>query len=1012
MVKILFYNSLSVFILGSTMAFSQQTQVVRGKVTDGSDQSPLPGVNVVVQGTARGTSTDLNGDYSITLTDTEKVLVFTFIGYANQAVEVGGRDIINVELIPDATALEEVIVVGYGVQRKSDITGATANVKGAELLQQPVLTATQAMQGKVAGVQIISSGQPGTSPQIRIRGVSTALGGTTALYVVDGVLTDDISNINTADIVDMNILKDASASAIYGSRGANGVVIITTKKGKEGKIKINYNNNIGIRQASNLVEMANTEEYNNYVQAATGAIPPASEYNTDWYDVILRNAWQQVHNISVSGGSEQATYLFNAGYLDDQGIVIDNDFRRLTLRFNSEYKLFDKLTFGIQSSYGNSINENGFGNINIDAFGNIGSVYNDAYRAAPIIPDIVDGLYGNTSAYQNVGNPLLGIKNNSIKVDENRFQGSGNLDYKPLPWLTLRTAFGSDWRNSLNRGYFYQFNNDETTFIEAGGNQFLPQSSLAVSQTQSFRWVWDNTFTITKDFDKHSFTFLGGTTAEKFKLHWFSANRRDVPADPNLWYIGVGDANSSQNNGGGDEWARNSYLARLNYAFDEKYLITATLRTDGSSRLPKQNRWQVYPSIGVAWILSREGFLQNQNLFDLLKLRASYGKVGNDQIPTNAFTQTVTLNRPYPFNGSVSDATNGAQINQIIDPNINWETTQEYDVAVEFALIQSKLTGEVNYYDKKVDNALINVPIPRAVGDADGVIITNVASIQNKGVEILLNWNDEINENLSYNIGGNVTFNQNKVVALNGGQAIPGGSIGAAQGFTTYTSNGQPVGSFYVLDVIGVFNSGAEVNAYQSSEGTVIQPTAKPGDFKYRDKNDDGRIDDLDRVFAGSYQPVAYFGINGGLNFKNWDFNLAIYGNVGNEVYNGKKAVRVEGKDNVEKSVVYDRWTSGNHSQSEPGANVGNQLASTYYVESGFFVRINNITIGYTFPADKLQKARIASLRAFATTQNPFTYMEYSGFTAELPGDPISSGIELSAYPTTRTIAVGINVGF
>ncbi len=1012
MVKILFYSSLSVFLFVSTVAFSQQTRVVRGKVTDATDQSPLPGVNVVVQGTANGTATDLNGDFNITLTDTETTLVFSFIGYANETVAVGDREIINVELLPDATALEEVIVVGYGVQRKSDITGATANVKGAELLQQPVLTATQAMQGKVAGVQIISSGQPGTSPQIRIRGVSTALGGTTALYVVDGVLTDDISNINTADIVDMNILKDASASAIYGSRGANGVVIITTKKGKEGAIKINYNNNIGIRQASNLVEMANAAEYSNYVQAATGGIPPASDYNTDWYDVILRDAWQQTHNVSVSGGSEQATYLFNAGYLEDQGIVIDNDFRRLTLRFNSEYKLSDKLTFGIQSSYGNSINENGFGFINIDAFGNIGSVYNDTYRAAPIIPDIVDSRYGNTSAYQNVGNPLLGIKNNSIKVDENRFQGSGNLDYKPFPWLTLRTAFGSDWRNSLNRGYFYQYNNDETTFIIGGGNQFRPQSSLAVSQTQSFRWVWDNTFTITKDFDKHSFTFLGGTTAEKFKLHWFSANRRDVPADPNLWYIGVGDANSSQNDGGGDEWSRNSYLARLNYAFDEKYLLTATLRADGSSRLPKQNRWQIYPSVGVAWILSREGFLQNQNLFDLLKLRASYGKVGNDQIPTNAFTQTVTLNKPYPFNGSVSDATNGAQINQIIDPNINWETTQEYDVAIEFALIQSKLTGEVNYYDKKVDNALINVPIPRAVGDADGVIITNVASIQNKGVEVLLNWNDEINENLSYNIGGNVTFNQNKVVALNGGQAIPGGSIGAAQGFTTYTSNGQPVGSFYVLDVIGVFNSGAEVNAYQSSEGTVIQPTAKPGDFKYLDKNDDGRIDDLDRVFAGSYQPVAYFGINGGLNFKNWDFNLAIYGNVGNEVYNGKKAVRVEGKDNVEKDVVYNRWTSGNQTQTEPGANVGNQLASTYYVESGSFIRINNITIGYTFPAEKLQRVRIASLRAFATTQNPFTYMEYSGFTAELPGDPISSGIELSAYPTTRTFAVGINVGF
>ncbi len=1011
MIKTLLINGLLLLLLTSMEVFGQ-TKVISGRVTSSDDNTAIPGVNVIVQGTAKGTVTDFEGKYTIELNSGENALVFTFIGYTSVTVEVINQRVIDVIMEVSETALEEVVVVGYGVQKKSDITGATASVKGAELLQQPVLTATQAMQGKVAGVQIISSGQPGTSPQIRIRGVGTALGGTTALYVVDGVLTDDISNINTADIVDMNILKDASASAIYGSRGANGVVIITTKKGKEGDLKINYNNNIGIRQAANLVQMANTEEYNNYVQAATGTIPPASNYNTDWYDVILRNAWTQTHNISVSGGSEQATYLFNAGYLDDQGIVIDNDFKRLTLRFNSDYQLFDKLKFGFQSSFGNSINENGFGNTNIDVNGNIGSVYNDAYRASPIIPDIVDGLYGNTSAYQNVGNPLLDIKNNSIKVNENRFQGSGHLDYKPFSWLTIRTAFGGDWRNSLNRGYYYQFDNDETTFIVAGGNQYRTQSNLSVSQSQSFRWVWDNTFTITKDFDKHSFTFLGGTTAEKYNLHWFSASRKDVPADPNLWYIGVGDANSSQNGGGGDEWARNSYLARLNYAFDSKYLVTATLRTDGSSRLPKQNRWQMYPSVGLAWILSREGFLQNQNLFDLLKLRASYGKVGNDQIPTNAFTQTVQLNNAYAFNGSVTAATNGAQINQIIDPNINWEVTQEYDFAVEFGLIQSKLTGEINYYNKKVDNALINVPIPRAVGDADGVIITNVASIQNKGVEILLNWKDEINENLSYTVGANATFNQNNVVALNGGQAIPGGSIGAAQGFTTYTSNGQPVGSFYVLDVIGVFNSGAEVNAYKSTDGTIIQPTAKPGDFKYLDKNDDGRIDDLDRVFAGSYQPVAYFGVNAGLNFKNWDFNLAIYSNVGNEVYNGKKAVRVEGKDNVERDVVYNRWTSGSKSQSEPGANVGNQLASTYYVESGSFVRINNITIGYTFPVEILQKIRIASLRAFATTQNPFTYMKYTGFTAELPGDPINSGIELSSYPTTRTIAVGINVGF
>jgi len=307
---------------------------------------------------------------------------------------------------------------------------------------------------------------------------------------------------------------------------------------------------------------------------------------------------------------------------------------------------------------------------------------------------------------------------------------------------------------------------------------------------------------------------------------------------------------------------------------------------------------------------------------------------------------------------------------------------------------------------------LINVPIPRTVGDADGVILTNAATIQNRGVEILLNWKKLVNNNLSYSVGGNVTFNDNKVLALNGGRAIRGGFIGAAQGFTTLTDRGIPVGSFYVLNPIGVFNTAAEVSAYTSGDGTVIQPTAKAGDFKYQDVNGDGRIDDEDRVFAGSYQPVAYFGLNGSVNYKSWDFSIDFYGNVGNEVYNGKKAVRVEGRDNVEKSVVYDRWTAANRSQTEPGANTGNQLASKYFVESGSFIRINNLTVGYNLPSSLLQKIKISSCRAFITTQNLFTLKKYSGFTPELPGDPISSGIELSAYPTTRTVAMGLNVGF
>ena len=995
----------------TTVAYAQ-SKTVTGKVTDASDKSGIPGVNVVVQGTTRGTVTDVDGAYSIELRDGETTLVFSFVGMISQTVNVGERTTMDVVLENDATQLQEVVVVGYGEQKKSDITGATANVKGEELSKQPVLTATQAMQGKVAGVQIISSGAPGTSPQIRIRGVGTAISGTTALYVVDGILTDDITNINTADIVDMTILKDASAAAIYGSRGANGVVIITTRKGKSGKLKIDYSNNIGIRQAANLVEMANATEYANYVQAATGTAPAQSPYNTDWYSTILRNAWQQTHNISLSGGSDKSSTYLNVGYLDEDGIVINHNFKRLTIRLNQDYRLHDKLKFGIQASYTNAVNKNGFNSYDINEFGNIGSLYNNAYRAAPIIASRVDGRYGNTSGYQNVGNPLLDVNNNDVKVIDSRIQAASFLEYNPLEWLTLRTSIGIDSRNGLGRVYAYQFDADEETFLIAGGNQYRSVSSLGVRHNESFRWVWDNTATIKKQFGLHDVTLLVGTTSEKYNLVNLAANRNNVPANPDLWYISVGDANTSQNEGGGDAWARNSYLARLNYGYDGRYLLTATVRTDGSSRLPKANRWQQYPSFGAAWVLSREGFMQDQNIFDFLKVRASYGKVGNDQIPTNSYRIVVAGNKPYPFAGSEGPSTVGSQFTEIIDPNITWEVTEEVDVALEFAILGSRLSGEVNYYNKEVQNALISVPINVTGGDKSGLVLTNVASIRNRGIELALNWKNQVNDDFSYAISGNVTFNKNEVTALNGGEAVLGGSIGAAQGITTRTDNGLAVGSFYVLRVLGVFNSGAEVTEYVGPTGTPVQPTAKAGDFKYWDKNNDGKIDDNDRDFAGSYQPIAYYGANVSLNFRRWDLSLAIYGNAGNEVYNGKKAVRVEGKDNVEKAMVYDRWTSANKSQTQPGANVGNLLASDYFIESGSFARINNLTIGYTFSPAFLERVKISSLRLFATSQNLFTLKEYSGFTPELPGDPTNSGIELSAYPTTRTFAAGLNVSF
>jgi len=1003
---------LMLLLSGSVLHLMGQGRSISGKVTSKEDGQGLPGVNVVVVGTARGTTTDVDGSYKMSVEAGDKALSFSFVGYKQQTVEITSQSIIDVVLESEATNLQEVIVVGYGTQKKSDITGSTANIKGEELSRQPVLTATQAIQGKVAGVQIITSGQPGSSPQIRVRGVSTAFAATTALFVVDGVLTDDISNINTADIIDMTVLKDASASAIYGSRGANGVVIITTRKGVSGKMKITYNTQIGFRQAANLVPMANTAEYQNYVQAATGITPvQQGNANTNWYGTILRNALEQTHNVSLSGGSDKSTYLFNVGYMNDQGIILDNTFKRLTMRLNSEYFVTDQLKLGTQASYSNSINQNGFNNINIDPNGNVGGVYQDAYRAAPTIPSQIGGLYGNTSVYQNVGNPLLDLNDNSVKANNNRLQGSSYLQYKPVNWLALKSSIGADWQNTLSRVYDYAFNSAGPTsvFLTPNGNQVNSISDLTVQNSQIFRWVWDNTATVTKKIDKHDFTFLAGTTAEKYYKQLFSGYRNGVPADPSLWYLNNGNAQFSQNTGSGDAWSRNSYLARLNYGYDGKYLITASLRRDGNSLLPSENRWANYPSVGAAWVMSNEAFMQSQQIFDLLKVRASYGKVGNAQIPQGSFVQTVAQNQGYPFGGSLNPASSGSLIQVIIDPHINWETTTEYDLAVEFGLFQSKLSGEVNYYNKQLNNGLDQVPISGTVGANPAVIISNVMGIQNKGLEVLLNWKDRINDNLSYTISGNVTFNKNQVTGLNNGGAIYDGSV-ASQGFVTKTDVGHPVGSFYVLKTAGVFNSDADAANDPTVYGAGLKKGA--GYFKYQDANKDGKIDGNDKVFAGSYQPVAYYGINLGVKYKNFDFGTNIYGNAGNNVYNGKRAARIQGSDNIEKALVYNRWTPSNLTQSQPIANSGSLPASTYFVESGSFVRINNLTVGYTFNSEQLKRLRVSNLRLFVVSQNLFTYKKYSGFTSELPGSPTASGIESSTYPTTRTVAFGLNIGF
>jgi TonB-linked SusC/RagA family outer membrane protein len=986
-----------------------QQAPITGVVTDAASQEALIGVTVLVKGTSINAQTGVDGRYSIEA-PADAVLTFNYVGYAMQEIPLAGKTAINVALA-STTKLNEVVVVGYGTQRKRDLTGAVARVEGSEIVNQPVQTPTQALQGKLAGVQIISDGTPNSQPTVRIRGTGTLLAGANPLYVVDGVQTTDIRNLSNADIASIDVLKDASAAAIYGVRGANGVIIVTTKKGAVGKPVLSYSGTYGFKEAAHLVTMANADQYRSYITDTSPGTtfptyPGFGNATTNWYKEILKRGIYQNHNLAVSGATDNVRYYFSGNLLQDDGTVIQNKFQRLTVRSNTSFSLSDKVTISSQASYSHAHTQDV----------NIGTAYLNAYRAAPIIPAKQGDFYGNTAAYGNVGNPVLDIDKNNNQLNENRLQGNIGIDVRPVEWLTLRSAINVDLNANTRTIYNYQFANDATTFIVAGGNQQSTSSSLSVMQSNSYRYLWENTATFHKVFnEKHDLTILAGTTTEEGQSTPLYGSRRGVPADPNQWYLNTGDPNTSVVNPYDptnpdaamlpSRDRRFSVLGRLNYAYDGRYLLTANLRYDASSKFASNRREGVFPSLGVGWVISDEDFLKDVRGLSFLKLRASYGRLGNDQIPANSYVTTADINIPYVFNGQ---PVLGAVISQLKNGEVHWETTREYDAAVEFGFLDNHLTGEVTYYNKLTSDALIPINIPGILGDPDNQLITNAANIANTGVEAALNWRSTIRDGFTYNLGVNATFNQNRITNLNGGQALFAG-----QNLVTKSDNGQAAGSFFLLDAIGVYQNTADIaSGPKSTFGTGPGNAPQPGDLKYADTNGDGVIDLNDRTFHGSYQPPIYFGINGGINISNFDFSFVLSGNLKNKVYNAKRQARSAGTDNVEASFANERWTATNPSNTTPSTLSSSMPNSTYFLESGSYLRLTNLIVGYTFPVSTIERAHLATLRVFLSGQNIFTATSYSGFTPELPGGPLDAGIEYNAYPTSRTLTVGLTANF
>lgn len=986
--------------------FAQNQITIKGTVTDSGNET-VPGASVLVKGTMQGTITDANGKYTLQASP-DATLVFSFIGYQTKEIPVNNQTTINVQLQSQAYNVGEVVVVGYGTQKKIEVTGSVAQVKGDDIAKQSSVNPMSALQGKVAGVQITNSGAPGSSPQIRIRGVGTVYGNANPLYVVDGVWYDDISFLNPNDIESMNILKDASSESIYGIRAANGVILITTKKGSRDTAPVvTYNAYVGNQVVTNQIKMANGPEFAtmiNELDQINGVTPrysnPAGYGTTDWYHQILRNAFTTSHQVSVAGGGDKSTYNLSLGYLNQEGIVKTNAFDRYTARFQNDMQLFKFLKVGytLIASVNNSND--------ID-----GSIFHQLYAAAPIVPVYyADGTYGDPNDF-NVGNsnsfnPQVTIDYFNQKSTNYRLSGNLHADLNLTKHLTFHTSAGTDFGQNEVKNYLPQYT--------ATLSQRNSTSVLNISRGETRNWLVENTLTYDNTFGKHDVKLLAGQSAQSYKYYGFSANAQDVPnGTSGDHYLSLGNPANRYVSDGGSLNTVASYFGRVNYSYDSKYMLTASLRADGSSKFSGSNQWGIFPSVGVGWVLSQENFMKNQQLFNTLKLRGSWGKIGNMSVPANL--SVLTVNSGYVYVGGNGSTAGGASITTIVPPVTYWERGVGTDVGLEAAVLDNRLSAEIDYYNRKTEKAIFDIPILGSLGTTGSSIIGNQATFQNQGFEFLVNWKNNINDDFSYSVSANLSINNNKVLSVSTGanpiyQAV--GTTGS-NNFNTRTIVGQPIGEFYGLKVIGVFQSADEVQAYKKGN-TVIQPNAVPGDFKFQDVNGDGVIDDKDRVVLGNPNPKYSYGFNTTWNYKKFDLTLDFQGVAGVDVYNANLGLRY-GTENFSQDFYNKRWHGAGTSNTYPSANIGggqNYRSNSFYVENGSYFRVRNAQLGYTFPKSIMDRIKLNKLRVYVNAQNALNLFSYRGFSPEIGGGPTRAGVDVNVYPLYATYTFGVNVTF
>jgi TonB-linked SusC/RagA family outer membrane protein len=967
-------------------------QQVTGVVTSVEDGLSLIGVNVVIKGTAVGTITDVDGSYSLQLDGQGDTLVFTYTGFADREIAVNGQTTINVFMEPQSELLDEVVVIGYGTIKKSDLTGSVSTVKSEELIKVPSSNAIQALQGKVAGLQILStSGDPGADPVVRLRGITT-LNNNNPIAVIDGVITDigAISLLNANDIESMEVLKDASASAIYGSRGAAGVVIVTTKRGSSEKNTVSFSVERGVESVANRVDVMNGREFATYING----INPGTYNNldvlpdTDWQDLVFEdNASITNANFSVSGGSAKSTYYFGLGYFGQEGVLPKSGLERLTGKINSNYKLTEQINIGLDLSMQLRDKDNAPG------------VINSALWAWPIdVPYLADG---ETFAEVNGGNPVAAIEYTNDNTKSLR--GLGNL-YASIGFLKYFT-YKSSVQFDLNQSQTKVFN--PKYFV--GPLQQNEENDLSNETRNVNTVIFENTLTYNQTFGKHSVIALAGYTTQDSREENLKGQTEGLLREDELfWYIDAGQDDFERSSNNFKRSTLISYLGRVNYSYDSRYLFTASIRRDGSSKFGPRNKYGNFPSFALGWNVNNESFF-NIDLINRMKVRASWGIIGNEKIDGNAQYSLIVPGVNGVF-GENEGQVPGATFQGGGNPNLKWEETTQTNIGIDIGMWDDKLIAEVDYYVKQTDDILVPLePIGYTGIGSFRSIVYNAANVKNKGLEWSLNYRDRVGE-ISYRVGVLGTTIKNEVTDigedLGADSLLVGGDLGNGQQVAR-TAVGQPIGFFYGYDVIGVFQNAEEVANSPTLFGQDV------GDLKYRDVNGDGKLDARDRTYIGNSIPDLIYGFNVEVGYKNFTLSADFQGQLGNEIYNGKQAIRFTTLNYEDKYNSY--WSGEGSTNSDPRPSLGgvNFLPSSYYIEDGSFLRLRTLTLNYSLPKQLTQKLKIVNSNIYARATNLFTATSFTGYSPEIGASSAVDGvIDKGVYPVTRIFMVGLNANF